>query len=388
MKDNKINVALILDTNQAYDRKVVSGITRYMRQVGDWSLHMELDPQSKIPNFDEWEGHGVIADLDDLEVYTTVTKLNIPVVGIGGGYGFYPKVKNIPYVYTDNHKVTELAFEHLCSKGFKNLAFCGIPENHINGWARERQSQFTKSCEEYKINYSCYQGEEISNNNWNAIIEDIKEWLLSLEKPVGIMAANDMRAYHVLEACARAKLSVPNEVAVVGVDNDEMICSLTTPPLTSVIQGTDLLGYYASEILDQMIRKTDCPKERVVPPLGLAVRESSDRLVISDPILTEALSFIRNKAYSGLRVDHVADHCHVSRSTIENKFKDKLGCSVHQEITRLQLNRVKELLIQDEMNLKQISKVAGFSSTQYMSSKFKKDSGLSPAQYRKRHRHL
>lgn len=388
MSDYKKQIALILDTNQAYDRKVVSGVTRYMRQVGNWSLHMELDPKSKIPNFQDWKGHGVIADLDDLDVYKTVSELEIPVVGIGGGYGFYPKFKDIPYVYTDNEKVVDLAFEHLRGKGFNNLAFCGIEPDQINGWARERQLGFEKLCRENNLNCSTYIGKAISNRNWNSVIRDLKTWLEKLPKPVGIMAANDMRAYHVLEACLRSGLSVPDQVAVVGVDNDEMVCSLTNPPLTSVIQGTDMLGFYAAEILDKMMNGESSVQSRVIPPQGIAVRESSDSHVIDDDLIFRALGFIRDRACSGIRVDQVAQYCHVSRSTLENRFKQKLGKSVHNEITRLQINKVKDLLIQDEMPLKHISRITGFSSPQYMSIKLKEDTGLSPMQYRMKHRNL
>jgi len=388
MTEDKKQIALILDTNQAYDRKVVSGITRYMRQVGNWSLHMELDPKSKIPNFDDWQGHGVIADLDDLDVYKVISKLNIPVVGIGGGYGFYPKFKNIPYVYTDNNEVVDLAYQHLRQVGFQHLAFCGVEANQINGWAKERQMHFESLCEKDGFEKLTYLGKSISNRNWNSMIDDISKWIKKLPKPIGILAANDMRAYHILEACLRADISVPDDVAVVGIDNDEMICSLAHPPLTSVIQGTDLLGYYASEILDRMIEGEENIESKVVPPQGMAIRESSDSHVIDDDLLAMSLKYIRSKACSGIRVDEVANHCHVSRSTLENRFKQKLKHSVHYEITRVQINKVKEMLMQSTMPLKHISRVSGFSSPQYMSLKLKESTGLSPLQYRQKHRPL
>jgi LacI family transcriptional regulator len=181
---------------------------------------------------------------------------------------------------------------------------------------------------------------------------------------------------------------VPDQVAVVGVDNDEMVCSLTNPPLTSVIQGTDMLGFYAAEILDRMINGEDMIESKVIPPQSIAVRESSDSHVIEDELIFKALGFIRDRACSGIRVDEVAHHCHVSRSTLENRFKRKLGKSVHNEITRLQINKVKDLLIHDGMPLKHISRITGFSSPQYMSIKLKEDTGLSPMQYRLKHRSL
>lgn len=386
--NKKKNIALILDTNQAYDRKVVSGITRYMRQVGNWCLHMELDPKSKIPNFSDWKGDGVIADLDDLDVYRVVSELDIPTVGIGGGYGFYPKFKDIPYVYTDNEKVVSLAYDHLRQKGYQQLAFCGIEANQINGWAKERQIHFEKLCQENEVEHFLYSEKSVSNQNWEENIDHIKEWIKNLPKPIGIMAANDMRAYHVLKACQSLDISVPDEIAVVGVDNDEMICTLSTPPLTSVIQGTDLLGFYAAEVLDKMIDGQSYFDSLVVPPQGVAIRESSDGHIIDDELVTKAFKFIREHALHGIRVDRVADECHVSRSTLENHFKEKVGHSVHQEINRIQINKVKDLLMNDSMALKNICKVTGYSSPQYMSSKLKEATGLSPLQFRKKHRPL
>jgi len=388
MSDYKKQVALILDTNQAYDRKIVAGITRYMRQVGNWIIHMELDPNSKIPNFQDWQGHGVIANLDDLNVYETLSKLKLPVVGIGGGYGFYPKIKNIPYVYTDNKKVVELAFEHFRSRGFSSLAFCGLEHNEINGWAREREQTFIELCKNKNLACSIYHGKTISNKNWQSVIKDLKRWLEQLPKPTGILAANDMRAYHVLEACLRSNIRVPDQIGVVGVDNDEMICSLTNPPLTSVIQGTNMLGYHAAELLNSMMEGKNNVKSKIISPQGIAIRESSDSHVIEDDLIYKALHFIRERACAGIKVDQVSEYCHVSRSTLENRFKEKLGKSVHHEITRLKINKVKELLVQDNLPLKNISKITGFSSPQYLSLILKEETGLSPVQYRQKHRSL
>ena len=380
------HIALILNINKPYDRKIVDGVARYMREAGNWSLYLEDDPLNKIPNFNSWNGDGIIADLDDANVYNAVKGLDIPVIGFGGGYGPYREDDNIPYIFTDNTQIAEMAAEHLTERGFTNFAYCGFPANSINGWCAEREKVFTETIQSKGYNCSTYTGKSASAKNWKTVQEGLMKWLNSLEFPTGLMASNDSRARHVLEACFRLGIKVPEEIAVVGVDNDEMMCELANPPLSSIIQGTDKLGFHAAKLLDNMIDRKSVPGQTTVDPQGLVVRQSSDILAINDELISRALAFVREQACYGIRVEDVVYHCDISRSTLEKKFKSVIGRTVHAEISRMQIKKVKELLVHTEMPLKKIFGMCGFGTLQYMALKFKAETGMTPNKYRQQSR--
>ena len=384
MKKKLRHIALILNVNKAYDRKVVSGVSRYMREVGNWSLYLENEPLSKIPDLNSWNGDGIIADLDDSSVYEAVSQLSIPVVGFGGGYGPYRKDDRIPYVYTDNHSIATSAAEHLIERGYRRFAYCGLPATAINGWSHERNLKFLEIIEEKGLQCSQYNGKSASPQKWENVLNDLKKWLKTLQFPCALFAANDSRARHVLEACSQLDIKVPEDLAVLGVDNDEMMCELSNPPLSSIIQGTSKLGYEAACILDSMIDGQLTATKTVIEPLGIQIRQSTDMLAIENPLISQAIAYIRKQACYSVRVEEVARYCNVSRANLEKKFKKIMGHTVYEEISRMQLKNVEDLLINTDLTLKKVADLSGFSTVQYMNSKLKAFSGLTPQQFREK----
>jgi len=373
-------VAVILNLNKQYDRYLVAGIARYVKEQGDWSLYLEDEPHLRIPDFSTWKGHGVIADLDDEELYKKLVNLKIPVVGLGGGYGLYTDNGQIPYVYTDNKGIAELGAEHLYDRGFRNFAFSNIAPTAINGWAAERENYFKDFVSARDCPCNSY-AEAEKHNDWEAMLSNLIKWLKDLPKPLGLMAANDSKARHVLEACRRLNLRVPEDIAVVGVDDDPMMCELASPSLTSVIQGTDKLGYEAARLLDQKMKGEDV-QGVTVEPLGINVRQSTDIIAIDDELISKALAFIRENACNFIQVEDVSRFCKVSRSTLEKRFKAVLQQSVHNEISKVQLKRALRLLVETSLPLKEVAEKAGFSTVQYMTMKVKEKTGKTPKNYR------
>ena len=205
----------------------------------------------------------------------------------------------------------------------------------------------------------------------------------SLKKPVGIFATNDLRGQHVLDACARDDCAVPEEVAVIGVDNDELLCSLCSPPLSSVIPNPERIGYEAAAWLDRMLRgEMPTVREIEIPPKGIAVRQSSDVFAVSDPVIVSALRFIREHACEGTTVQELLDHLCVSRSWLEKKFRKLLGRSPQAEIRNVQVKRCKELLRTTDLSLEKIAALTGFVHPEYMSVVFKREVGTTPGQFR------
>ena len=378
------HVALIVDAAKPYDRKIIGGVAQYVKERGNWSLYVEEDPLQKLPDLHGWHGQGIIANFDDRRVAAAVRGLKAPVVGVGGGSGWYDPATRIPYFASDDEAIARLAAEHLMDRGFRRLAFYGYPRTRVNRWSQIRGEAFRQAAEQAGIPCSIYTGRHGTARKWTELQRGLTAWLRSLEKPVGLMACNDVRARHVLEACRAIGARIPEDVALIGVDNDEMICDLTDPPLSSVEQGARRMGYEAAAALDRLMSRRKLSQVRfVVEPVGVVTRRSTDTLAIEDLDVAMAVRFIHQRACRRIQISDVADHVGVSRSTLKNRFKDVLGRTIHAEIQRVQLERAKQLIIETDLPLKQIAQQAGFQNVQYLTRLFRNHVGQTPAQFRR-----
>jgi LacI family transcriptional regulator len=201
------------------------------------------------------------------------------------------------------------------------------------------------------------------------------------------MAAYDYRGQQVLDACLRLAIAVPDEVAVIGVDNDELLCELSHPPMSSVIPNTHRTGYEAADLLDRMMNGHRAPSETyLIAPLGITTRQSTDVLAIEDRNVARAVAYIRSHACKRIAVDDVLRAVPQARRLLERRFKKLLGRTPHEEILRVQLDRVKALLAQTDLPLSEIAERCGFTHVEYLSVVFRKKAGLPPSQYRAKHR--
>ena len=377
------HIAVIVDAADPYDRKIIGGVADYAKEKGNWSLYVEVDPLQKLPDLRRWRGHGIIASFDDRKVAAAVRGLRLPVVGLGGGHGWYDPATRIPYFASNQETIARLAVEHLLDRGFRRLAFYGYPRTLLNGWSEEHAQAFKRYAVEAGIRCSIYSGRHETARKWTNLQRGLVAWLRSLETPVGLMACNDIRARHVLEACRTAGVRVPDDVAVIGVDNDEMICDLTDPPLSSIEQGARRMGYEAAVCLDRMISGWKPRQLRfVVEPERAVVRRSTDTLAIEDSELADAIRFIRDHACDGIKVVNVLRQVAVSHSTLASRFKAVMGRTIHAEIERVRLDRAKDLITRTSLPLKQVAAQSGFKYVQYMTRLFRRRLGQTPAGFR------
>jgi LacI family transcriptional regulator len=197
------------------------------------------------------------------------------------------------------------------------------------------------------------------------------------------MACYDLRGQHVLNACRRLGVAVPDDVAVIGVDNDDLLCDLSDPPLSSVIPNTRRTGYEAAKLLDEMMcgRKVGA-LTHLIPPLGIMTRQSTDVLAIDDRNVARAVHYIRQHACDGITVDHVLKAVPQSRRMLESRFRKVIGRTPHEEILRVKLNRVKRLLTETDLPLEQIAERSGFTHVEYLTVAFKREVGMPPSKYR------
>lgn len=389
-------ITLLFNANKAYDRKIIAGVARYLQKGVDWDLYMEEDLITRLDRVNKWRGDGIIADFDNPKVVEFVQESHIAAVAVGGSYQDrqqYPK--QIPYVATNNRTIARLGVEHFLSLGYQNLAFYGIPSKPNNRWALERERAFFEfvkrpsllsiktASKASELNYFSFRGSLTHYRGWERALEKLMAWLERLPKPVAIMAATDVRARQVFEACHLLEYKIPDQVAILGVDDDEIISDLTGRSLSSVRQGTETMGYTAAGILDRLVRGDRvAAKVHMVEPVGIVQSRSTDYMATTDPLVRAALDFIKQNANQGIQATHVMKHLACSRTTIEQRFKKAINSTIHQEITKVQLGQVKQLLLKTTLPLKEISERCGYNTVQYMVMAFKKQLGITPTEYR------
>jgi LacI family transcriptional regulator len=379
-------IALIYDARLAYDLKVMTGVAAYLQEGHRYSVYIEESAlkDQRLPDLRSWAGDGIIADFDDPSVARLVMQSRLPAVAFGGGYGWYEDGSPIPYFYANNQAVARLAADHLLERGFKHFAYCGYARTAINGWSQEREQAFVAHVEGHGGSCAVFRDRQRSPRQWAALQRAMGEWLRKLPKPLGVMAAHDRRARQVLEACRAHDLNVPNEVAVIGVDNDELLCQLSTPPMSSVETGARQLGYAAAAQLDTIMQgRKPRRKHFVIDPVSVVTRQSTDVLAIDDQKVAQAMSFIREHACEGINVPRVVGAVAISRSGLETRFTKVLGHTIRAAIRRTQLERARHLVSETDMPLKQVASDTGFKSVQHMTTLFVQAFGDTPARRRR-----
>jgi LacI family transcriptional regulator len=236
----------------------------------------------------------------------------------------------IPYVGTDNTAVARLAADHLLERGFLHFAYCGYSPTPVNGCSRKREDAFQEAIHQAGHSCAVHNVPDTASDTWERLCGELAQWLTSLPHPLGLMACNDSRALQILEACRMAGLRVPEDVAVVGVDNEEAVCPFTDPPLTSVDQGAQQTGYEAALLLDQWMdgEPVDAGK-RSVSPVGIVARGSTEILAVDDDDVAVALRFIHEHACERIGLDDVSRAIVSTNATLRRRFKAVVGRTVH-----------------------------------------------------------
>ncbi|KQW93664.1 AraC family transcriptional regulator [Massilia sp. Root418] len=387
MKTKAHRIALLFNANKSFDREVTAGIAAYLGSTrAAWDLFLEEDFRLRLAGIERWQGDGIIADFDDPAVAAALSRCSVPVVAVGGSYSDeadYPR--GVPYVATDNFKLIKLARDHLIDVGLHRFAMFSLPKAKENRWAQERENAFLNLMQEDQMEGEIFRGCETSASSWDEAVQGQIAWLRSLPKPIGIIGVTDARARQLLQACTIAGIEVPEQVALIGIDNDPLVRMLTRIPLSSVIQGAQEMGRTAAHLLDQMLHGVRLADTRIqVPPAGINVFASSQHQPVKHPHVMRARHFIRQYACQGIKTHQVAEYVGVSRSSLEAYFRQELGCSVHDVILRFKLDAAKAGLECGERSIADVALGCGFTSTQYMHLVFKRELGCTPRAYRDR----
>ena len=379
-------VALLVESSRSYGRNLLRGIALFARTRGNWSLlHQEMTIDVVLP---EWMKEsaidGVIARVDTRTI-DPLRQLGVPCVDVRCSRNF----EGIPQVETDDRKVAALAFEHLWERGFRRFAFCGFQFAH---YSDARLRFFRELVSDAGCPLAVYEtpgrrDARLSSLEESGVIdvEAMAGWLASLARPTGLFVCNDIRGQQVLNACRVLDLTVPDDVAVIGVDDDDAICPLSDPPLSSVRPDAQRVGYQAAEILDAMMNGKPAPTSvQYVSPTTVVQRMSTQAVAVEDREVARICRFIREHACDGVDVNDIAQVTSLSRRQLERRFRSELNRTPHEVITAAQISKVKQLLTETKMTLEQIAPLAGYAHKESLSAVFKREVGETPGRYRRR----
>jgi LacI family transcriptional regulator len=373
-------IVLLVETSREFGRQLIIGIARYSRLNGPWSFFKEpIDLKSSIPHLTNWKPDGIL--MRDSLITNELLKLKIPTI-LAIHNSSYPK--NLSVIKTDSHSIAKMASEHLLEKGFKSFAFCGFDDYD---WSNERKMFFCRFNSEAGYNTHVYlPPKSIKRHDWEKEQRHVCEWIKTLPKPVGILACNDDRGQHILEVCKRIDLKVPEDVAVVGVDNDPMICEIGDPPLTSIALNVESAGYEAAKLLDQLINGKKMKGQQImVTASHIVQRQSSDILAVNDSEVASAIRFIKENAKNKILVKDVVKTTGIGRRTLEQRFRKTIHRSIYDEIRKVRVEWISKLLMETDLPISRITSFFNFTDVEHISRYFKKEKGIGLRQFRNLH---
>jgi LacI family transcriptional regulator len=382
MKPRK-SVALLIETSNSYARGVLEGIVSYIHEHEPWSIYLpEQDRGATPPTWlKKWRGDGLIARIETDEIAKAVRAVKLPVIDVSAAR----HLQDIPWVETNDKSIAVIASDHLLQRGFKHFAFCGDPEFNWSNW---REQHFATAVGSVCSSYQVFQStpRRSPDFSWEQEKKRLAKWVKSLPKPTGVFACYDIMAQRVLDVCRESNINVPEDLALVGVDNDHLLCSLCTPPLTSVIPNAHQTGREAAQLLDKLMSGANVHcSGYLIDPIGIATRQSTDVLAIDDQDVAAAVRFIREHACEGINVSDVLEAIPLSRRVLESRFQAVMGRTPHEEITRQRIEKVRQLLIETDLSLSKIAERAGFRHEEYMSVAFSRMMKMPPGKYRRSH---
>ncbi len=391
-KLNQRKVILRIESSSIYGRGLLRGIGKYANLYRNWVFYRESpyyrksrDLQKEVERMQKWGADGII--IRETQGFEQLIKLNVPVIvcpNITFDQELKDEIKNFPSILTDCRQIGIMAAEHLLDRGFSNFAFCGFEELE---WSQRRRQSFTNRIQQAGHDVLYFNpSPNRKKGSWLKEQQQMIEWLKSLPRPTGLMAANDDRGLDVIEACKQAGIYIPEEISIIGVDNDEIACEVFNPPLSSIAINTIKAGYEAAELLDNMMSGKKITKDKIlVTPKFVISRQSTDILAIEDNYVAEAVNFIRQNCQRPLQVNDVVEAVSLSRRGLEKRFRTTLGRSVLVEIRRMRVAKITQMLLETNLSVSKIALTFGFGDAHNISRYFKKETGMSLIQFRKKY---
>jgi LacI family transcriptional regulator len=373
-------IALIIETSKFYGREILMGIGNYARVHGPWSIYAaERGQDDPDPAWlAHWDGDGIITRSLNLNLCRRAKERGIPVVSLR----HLLEKPYFPSLFPDQAAIAKRVAHHFFERGLSHFGY--LPVKGRKGWELLRRKAFSQLVQE-RGSLAVRLVSTEPGINWEKEEKALVTWVKKLPKPIGIMANHDVQGILLLDACRRADIRVPHEVAVVSVDNDSVLCQIAATPLSSLDQNVQNLGYEAAAMLDRMMQgKKVAVRNYFIEPGDVVTRQSSDVLMVDDPRLVRAIRFVRESKGRGINVTDVARAAGMSRRSLEKKFVEVLGHTPLHEIQEVRYRQVKQLLLETNYTLPQIADMAGLQYHEYLVRFFKKRSGMTPGEFRRK----
>ena len=381
MKNNPIRIALLIDKAGSYDRGLIKGIIHYASLSSPWEFFLEGPSfttadknKTRLKKLKLWRPDCII--MNEGFFTTDFTTLGIPIL-VTPSKRIIPDVINI---VADDEKIGEIGARYFIDKGYKNLAFYGTD---LIFWSKIRKESFRNTVESLNLNY--FQFESLLNDKWQSNVDHVADWMINLPKPIAIMACNDDFGIHIIEAANKAGIKVPEEVSILGVDNDEFICDLYYPPMSSIDQEPEYVGFKVAQVVKAITKEGKKDYDKIIGSnFRIVTRRSTDIFAIEDDQLVKALNYIKeNATKSSLSVAEVVAATTLSRRLLEIRFRKLLNRSVLQEIKRIRTDAIVNKLTTTTEPITKIAYALGFNSLASFSNYFKNEKQISPGEYRK-----
>ncbi|MBN2023781.1 MAG: DNA-binding transcriptional regulator [Pirellulales bacterium] len=374
-------IALLMSQDIAYCRGLLRGVHAYSLGKKNWVFRDGLPEESTLEPLREWRPHGVIVHLYRPDLIKPLSRFRRPVVNTTSTF----EGLDLPLVEVDHGAIGRLAAEHFLERGFTHFGYFG---SSWTGFSKRREEGFRDALAQAGHSLSSCYAEYLprppAGSSWKDIDKQIHHWLLRLPKPVAILASNDIPARQLAYTCRESGLRVPDDVAILGVDNDELECILATPPLSSVVNPSEKIGFMAAKLLDDLMEGGPAPKRPItLKPDRIVTRQSSDTVAIADPDVSAAVAFIRQHVGEGIGVNHVVEAVSLSRRKLERKFRHLLGRTMLDELQKARVETAKRLLVETDLLTPIVARRSGFSTTGRLAVVFRNMVGMTPTEYRR-----
>lgn len=380
-----IKILLLTDFSSGYSRSLLENVVRYAREVGPWAFYRmplyfrELYGDEGVVEWaKKWGADAIIAQFSDIDL-SVLNQLNIPIIV----QNYKERSSGISNLTGDYFGTDVIAANFFLHKGYKSFAYYGLTDTV---WGRERGEGFKKivSNKGYEV-YEFNNRKRVPSEKWSFDVEQVSRWLLSLPKPIALFACDDYYALQITEVCKMYDISIPEEIAVLGVDNDKLLCNISDPQLSSIELDIENGGYEAGKLLHQFIeKKIIAPVDIIIKPVRIVPRASTERFAVSDRHIEQLLQYIDNNYQNPLSVDELTQIIPFSRRVLEKKFKRETGTSVYQYLLDLRIEKFADLLITTDLPLIEAATRSGFTDYKNISRIFTKAKEMTPLQYRKR----
>ena len=371
-------VGIWVDTTTRSGQDIVQGILSYVRANTTWRIYLPELIRGNVELNQQPVGDGVLVQLNNAVQADRVAEVDVPAINVNGECA----TDALPSVSTDTEAVARLALDHFVTLGFRRVAvgcWMGRPAG------QEIAECYARLAKASDIDVGIIECD--AARAWEEIRDSVVVWVQRLPEKTAILATDDSLGQLILDACCTAGRQVPSDLAVLGVGNDELICGIAEPPMSSIELDNRRTGYEAARCLHQMLERGVRGKgELRIPPIEIIARRSTDQMVVDDPAVGAAAKFIRDHALDGIKVADVLDAVPLSRRVLETRFRNQFGRTLHQEILSVQLENIKELLRSTDLSMFQIASRSGFRHVEYMSVVFKREIGTTPSEYRRQWR--